>query len=298
MLWLPLSIFAYLLNAIAGTVDKILLTNALPNPKVYTFSIGILNGVGIILIPFGFSILPVQFLGIAFLVGALYIAALLTFFIALQRNDASRVVTIVGSIQPVLIAFVASLLLGERLSSIEMIAFMLFICGGVLITYEKSNKKKKNNKKWLHWALLSGVLFAAVHSLTKYLFMNTDFVSAFVWTRIMTVLVALSFLLIPRFLTNFKAGIAKTNPKNKFLFVFGQTCGALFFVVLNYAISIGSVTLINGLQGVQYVFVLLFVFILSFFFPKLLKENTSILVIAQKVIATILIVFGIYLLHI
>jgi hypothetical protein len=52
---------------------------------------------------------------------------------------------------------------------------------------------------------------------------------------------------------------------------------------------------INALQGVQYVFLLIFAIILSFKLPKILKEEISREIIFQKVAAILLIGAGLIL---
>jgi hypothetical protein len=56
------------------------------------------------------------------------------------------------------------------------------------------------------------------------------------------------------------------------------------------------VALINSLQGIQYVFLLLIVFILSSRYPKVLKEELWGGVLFQKTVGTVLVVLGLYML--
>ena len=64
----------------------------------------------------------------------------------------------------------------------------------------------------------------------------------------------------------------------------------------NYAIAIGSVTIVSALQGVQFVFVLILSVIFSVYFPKVIKETITIPILLQKLFAIILISLGLYLL--
>jgi hypothetical protein len=66
--------------------------------------------------------------------------------------------------------------------------------------------------------------------------------------------------------------------------------------MLNWAISLGNVALINSLQGVQYVFLILIVFFLSTRYPKYLHEELGGGVLVQKVIGVSLVCTGLYML--
>ena len=80
------------------------------------------------------------------------------------------------------------------------------------------------------------------------------------------------------------------------LFVANKTLAGFAFLMLNYAIAIGNVTLVNALEGVKYIFLLVLVFIISRFRPSILQEETTFLILLQKTTAITLIFLGILLL--
>lgn len=71
-----------------------------------------------------------------------------------------------------------------------------------------------------------------------------------------------------------------------------KTLSGIAFALLNYAIAIGSVTLVNAMQGLQYVFLLIMVAILSYKYPNILTEAVSRKSLTQKIIAVTLIGLG------
>jgi hypothetical protein len=71
---------------------------------------------------------------------------------------------------------------------------------------------------------------------------------------------------------------------------------ALAFIMLNWAISLGNVALINALQGVQYIFLLIIVLFLSTKFPKIMREETGGGILFQKIIGAALLAIGLYML--
>ena len=95
------------------------------------------------------------------------------------------------------------------------------------------------------------------------------------------------------------AAIGKKNPnKNKILVFVNQGFGSAGFMLQNYAIFLGSVTLVNALQGFQYAFLLLISTVLAIMSPKLLKETFSWRIVVQKGLAIIVVGVGIYFLTI
>jgi uncharacterized membrane protein len=127
--------------------------------------------------------------------------------------------------------------------------------------------------------------------------MNQPFIGGFVWSRFGSFLGVLLILFVPewrRKIKDYQKG-AK-SPKNMAFFISVRLLAALAFILLNWAISLGNVALINSLQGVQYIFLLLLVVYLSSRYPKILKEELGGGVILQKTIGTVLVCMGLYML--
>ncbi|MDO8429097.1 MAG: hypothetical protein Q7S88_00525, partial [Candidatus Daviesbacteria bacterium] len=76
------------------------------------------------------------------------------------------------------------------------------------------------------------------------------------------------------------------------LLLFGQLSGALGGFLLAYAISLNNPAIINALAGVQYIFVLLGVLLLSKKLQHLLEENLTSRAIRQKILGATVICLG------
>ena len=145
MSWLSLTLFAYFLNAIAMVVDKTLLKRAIKNPFVYTFYIAALGAVFIILaipLAFVFSLELVwpgmtQF-WISLLAGGTFSIGLFLLFVALKREDTSRLTPMVGGLTPIFVLIFAYFFIGEALIRHQIFAFILIIAGTFLISLEFS----------------------------------------------------------------------------------------------------------------------------------------------------------------
>jgi hypothetical protein len=69
--------------------------------------------------------------------------------------------------------------------------------------------------------------------------------------------------------------------------------GSLF---VSLALALGNASLTNALQGTEYVFLLVLTYFFSKKYPEILHEKSSPLIIAQKIIAVLLIAGGLAIL--
>src|SRR4030042_2893583 len=174
MLWLIIAILSYFLFAIVSLGDKHFLTGP-PNPKNYSFYVGILGGLVFILIPFvGFSVPDIYLILLCFLAGAVYIFALLGLYEGLEKFEASRIIPAIGAVSPIFIFILIFFFTGgEKIfSPKEIIAFILLISGGFYITREKESKVSFNSLKI---SILAAFLFALFFFLTKYIYIMLPF---------------------------------------------------------------------------------------------------------------------------
>ena len=296
MQWIIISVFAYFLNAIALLIDKFLLKRIIPNPAVYAFYVGVLGLLVFVFAPFNFQFPNLLVLILSLAAGVSYIFALLVFYFLLKKGEASRIVPLVGGLSPVFIFILAWLLLQEMLSVIQICAFVLILLGGWLIMWER--KKGKTTFPWpvFFLSLLPAFLFALSHVLSKFVYVNFSFMSGLIWRGVGGFLGGMILFLIPQNREKIIKAVKRSQNKKSFIFIFGQTCAAISFVLVNYAFFLGSVTLVNALSGVQYVFLFLIIIILSKKLPQILQEGITMRIIWQKALSLILISLGISLL--
>lgn len=297
-LWIIVALFAYFLAALNSVIDKYLLKRSIPNPIVYSFYVGIFSAFSIILTPFGLEWPGLEQFVMALAVGVVFLVALVAFFTALKKDEASRTVSIVGGFTPVFILILSGLLLGEALNQSEFYAFIFLVLGGIIISMRKS--KKKIHAYYyggsVTMALLAAIFFAFFFVLAKFVFTYQPFISGFVWTRMGSFFAALLLLLIPYNRDLIFNTTRRVSRRTGELFVANKALAGVSFFALNYAIFLGSVTLVNALEGIKYVFLLLIVYILSKRYPHILREKTSFLTMLQKISAIMLIVIGLFLL--
>lgn len=301
MEWLFIALLANLLIAIVSVVDKYLLGKQIPNPAAYTFYVGIFSIFAVVFVPFGID-WPgtLQFL-LALSVGVVHLIALFALFSALKTDEVSRITALVGGATPVFLLILSAIFLDTPLGRSEMTAFILLIIGGVLISFKKGTrcrlldfgKYSCGRNTWI--ALASAVLFAVFFLLADFVFSSQQFISGFVWTRMGSLLMALVFLAMPSYRKMISGTTEKVSPRAGELFIFNKALAGVGFILLNYAISLGNVALVNALEGVKFVFVLLIAVFIARKIP-VLDEEISIFAILQKTAAIFIIFAGIFIL--
>jgi len=298
MLWLLVTILAYLILAIVFLADKYLLVGPIPNPKVYTFYIGALGILVLILAPFvGFYIPELSQIILSLLSGALFIYGIFWLNRALRLFETSRVIPAIGGILPIFSFLIICIFSGgkEIFTIWEFLAFILLIFGSVLIVYEKAKISLKN----LRISAIAAFFLALSFVLAKYVYMAQPFWSGYIWIRIGGFLMAMSFLSAQEVRNELFKVKMNFSKKTAVIFLLNQAAGASANILQNWAIALAPlacVAIINALQGVQYVFLLMFAVLLSLKFPQILKEEISRETIFQKIFAILLIGMGLAIL--
>ncbi len=298
MSWLFLTIIGYFLNALSILSDKLLLKRAVPRPAVYTFYATILGSVVLLALPFVPGVPPLPLMLVALAAGGSFTAALFVFYVLLQLRDASEAAPLVGSLTPVFILFFAWIVLDETLMSSQFVAFLVILLGSIILIHDEHRAKKLPDATTLLIGGASALLFAFSHVLSKFVYLHYGFVGGLVWRSVGTTLAAL-VLLLPR-----KNRLAVhddfRHPKvtSGAIFFLGKISGAAGFIVLNYAFTIGSISIVNALGGIQHIFLLAIVLLLAHRAPKILQEHVLGRSLGRKLVGIICISLGVALLFV
>jgi drug/metabolite transporter (DMT)-like permease len=303
MLWILIAISSYFLFALVALGDKYLLSGP-PNPKSYSFYVGILGILVLVLIPFvGFSIPDTYQIILALLAGAIFLFAQFGLFTGLEYFEASRIVPAIGGLLPLFTFGLVFLFSGkgELFSLWEILAFILLLAGSVLVTFKKG---KSITSKSFQVSALAAFLFAIAFVLTKYVYLAQPFWSGFIWMRIGGALVAFCFIFTKEVKREIFERKFTFQKKTGTFFLFNQAMGGGAFILQNWAIALvplGFLAFINALEGTKYVFLLIFTLLISLTQPLWakragLKEEISKEVVFQKIFAIFLIGTGLTLL--
>lgn len=307
MLWVLLAVVAHVGNALVFVVDKSLLggKSRVSDPLRYTFYSAVLAGAGVVLLVFDYVPLTMFVVSWSALAGGLYIIALWFFFTALKKGEPSRVVPIAGSAVPAFTLVLAVIFLGEVLSTRSLLAVFLLIIGGLFLSV-RFLKARGLSASVVVGAVVSGLLFAGYYAVMKYIYANTDaFLAIFAYSRVVQAVLAVVVLSPVLWLERqaFLLENTRRPPQRargsvvvSAVFVGNKILAAGAFILLHYAISLGSVTVVNALQGTQYVILLLLATVVSVWWPRLFREEVSRVAVWQKISGIGLVSLGVALL--
>lgn len=300
MLWVILALSAYFLLAIVELIDKKILSLPIlassAGPLTYAFYASLLVSAAFILWPLDFAFLPLLIILFAFLGGATFFWAIYFLYGAIIKGEISRVIAIVGGISPILIFIFSLLFLGEQLNTSFLIALLMLISGSILLSFIKDGERFKFGKHFFLHSFLAAFFFALSYGFTKAVFLNSTFLNGFIWIRTGTLFCVLIVFLIPAWRQIVLRGAQGFTKNVTILFVSNKVISAIAHVVLNYAIMLGSVAIVNALQAVEYAFIFVLTLGLSYFLPRVFYESFSFKVLVPKMIGIALVSFGVILL--
>lgn len=300
MTWISFAILGYFCNAISQLLDKVILTEKhIPQPAVYAFYVSLFSLFSLAFAPFGFSWIPAFYLALFLLSGVAFIIGLLFFYYAVKAGNVARVAPLVGlttSLTVILAGGLFPSIFGEVIFTTTLLfALSLLILGGILIAYDLPFRK---GDRFPASGILAGILLGLSLLLLKYGYTEIDFVNGLVWSRLGMVLAGLTFLLVPvyrrQILVHHEPAKMKSaqNVTTLGLFVVNKTCAGVASFLILYATSLGSVSFVQALNGLQYVFLLILAIPLSIRLPHIFGEHLGFWDWAQKGLALILIGAG------
>src|SRR3989338_8101549 len=165
MYWLFAVIIGHLLNALSFVLDKMLLSKSISNPFAFTFYVGVLGTLVVVLIPFvDFFVPDATALGVDIVAGAAFSVALLFFFLALKSAEASRIVPFIGGAVPVFTLVLEVIFLDAQFSPNQLLAFAVLVCGTVLIAIDRDQPRAARRLARRTWVY--GVVAAAAFAVS------------------------------------------------------------------------------------------------------------------------------------
>jgi hypothetical protein len=284
MIWLYVALVAYLVNAVAFILDKYLLHAPIPRPFAYSFWVALLSSAALVLIPFGVTIPTLKFFLIAMTSGASFFIGLIFLYRAIRISEISIVATKVGAITAVATFIFSSLLQGHiELIRPYSIALGLMVFGMLILN--------KFEIKIFGMTALSGLFSGLSFTLLKWLFSNADLVNGIFWSRMGFIGAALFSLFFVAARLDIVSSFKHATKSSKFLFLGNKIVAAGGFILLYFAIYMGNSALINGLAGLQYVFVFMMALLFRNKIPGI-AENLNDRALTVKIIGLLCIVDG------
>lgn len=287
MTWLYIALTAYFLTAIAFIIDKYLLTSRRIRPFVYAFWVAILSSVVFILVPFGIFVPDPFYVLIASISGATFFLALIFLYRAIRKADVSVASTKVSAMSVAFAYLFSIFFLGDSFMTINLTAFGIIMVGIILLG-------RTGRNIWPE-ALIGGALFGLSLVTLKMSFDLADFINGFFWTRVGFIGTAVATLIAPKMRRDLFESYRDTHVSSKMLFLLGKLVAGTGFFLLNFAIRLGNVALVNALLGAQFVFIFFFAYIVGAKVPAV-AEKVSASILLRKFSGMALVVVGLLIL--
>ncbi len=300
MNWIFIAMLAPFLFAMSTFIDKFLISKYFKSSSralvVYSGVIAI--PAFILVFIFKPSVIDIGLpIGLLIIVNSfLIVGYLFPFYAALRKADASSVIPLFSMI-PILNYILAFFVLKETLTPLQMAASLLIIIGALGISLNLK-KKFQFTGSVFGFMLLASLLISINAIVFKFFAIDYDFWTVSFWQY-------LGFFIFSALLLGFSRGIRKdfidSFRKNKWAIIglnaVNETINIVAIIISIYAILLAPVALVSSINGLGPVFVFLIGLLLTLFLPKLIKEDLSLRVIVQKIIAIIIIFIGGYILH-
>lgn len=301
MLSIILASIGYIFLGIVFILDKYILTDtSIQKPEVYTFySTFFMIGV-LAILPFGNYHIDGQSFLYASISGISFGLALYSMFIALKKSEASHMSPFIGGITSLAIYSIAHSALQETFSTQKQLAIVFLIIATAVLSIEKTKNQKGITTAYLYGGL-AGVLYGVSHVSAKIVYETNPFITGFIWTRATVGIIAFILLFFPavkNHLTQLskRSEIRKQKNTLPLLVFFDKILAIIAIILIQYAIAIGSVSIVGALAGIQYVSMFIIIYLLTKLRPHIFKEYFTKTEITLQICALILVTFGYILL--
>lgn len=305
MFFISIAILSYFFTALATVFDKFLISSKrIAHPAVYTFYLGFFSIFTLpLFFPFGFRLINFSEAVPIFFLSSFYTFGILLLLFTYRKNEASRVIPVVGVFTTLTSFLISSTFLGESLDSRHILGIILLILGGLFISFKFKKSEIVGLFQGFTFSLLSGIFLGIAFSSFKYFYSQDNFFNVFIWTRIGVFISAMALL----FVSGWRKSIGKDlrkfrnrksrkkQTKTGFLFVGNKILGGIGSILANLAIASGSVAIVNALVATEYVFIFAISFLLAFKFPKIFKEGRDWKIALQKILSILIIGLGVWL---
>lgn len=296
MLWVFLALIATFLWAWANVTDKVLRTKFLKSSIALTAAFGIISLIfSFILFLFaGVPSIPFWHLIASFLAGVALTVGLIFYLNALSIEEASRVIPL-WHLSPLFTLILAVIFLNEILTPLKYLAFATILLGGFLISTKRIGNIFHISPA-LALMILSSFLVSISDVLVKFAYSTGIF-----WQTFLVFYTAISLSSVSLFvLKSARKDFVKTLVFHRYNFILllllSIITGFSGQILYNRAILLGPITLVSVFISFQSLFVLLIATFLSIKFPLLVKEAIDIKTIGMKLVAIVLMSFGLFLL--
>lgn len=297
MNWVYIALLSPALWAMTNHIDKYLIERELQDQKVgslllFSSLIGLVPLVLILIArPQVLSIAPWHG-ALIVLNGGVYVLGLLPYYYALQRDEASIVVPLFQT-ATIFSYGLGLLILGEQLTSQQLLASLLIISGAVLLSIELNVKSFTFKFKVFALMMLASCLNALNWLLFKVVAIQEEFWLTSFWEY--TGFVAIGGCLLI-FVRSYRQEFIVTIRCNRFsvigLVAINEVISLAAKTATNVASLVAPIALVSTLHGLQPLFVFVYGILLTICLPRYVQEQLQPHLLLQKTIAIALSIVG------
>ncbi len=302
MTWFVVALVGPILYAVANHTDKFLISRYLKGGEVGAliifssiFSVVTLPAI-LVVHPAVFNVTFLQ--GIALAAnGMLLVVAILLYFYALHRDEASFVVPFYQTI-PIFGFILGYFVLGETITYAQGTASVFILLGALVLSFQIRLGKLRFKKEVVRLMLGASLLYALNGVVFKLIAVNEGFWPSTFWGMVGKIILGLGFLAFaPSYRNQFLAMIRE----NKLAVLGLNSLSETLFIVAEgataYALLLAPVVLVFLVNSFQPLFVFALGVLLSHFLPGLSKESLARQDMLQKFLGISLLMIGTYFLR-
>ncbi len=294
-----LAAIGFSLLAIVTILDKFIVSNEKVSPLVFVFYSTIIALPLVLITPFAEPLATTRLWIFAGVSGTSYAIALYTLYKGFQASEVSHVGPLVGAMVPIFTILLSTFFAPEIFSQNQMFGIGLLVFGSLIISIENDKHFFGWHESML-WGVVAAFFFALFYTTAKPVYDGAGFYPGFVWVWLPMGLWGIALLVFSKAVRKHvftkRKKQAATNHKDTLIIISNKVAAFAAVGLTQYAVSIGSVTIVNALTGLQYAVLVTLVGVLSHFKPKLFKEEYTHGEVLQETLAVLLIIAGLALL--
>lgn len=297
MTWFFIALIGPILYAVANHTDKYLISKYLKGGGAGAliifsaiFSVVVLP-ISLIINP-GILDISIEQAILLIINGILVVLAILCYFYALNKDEATYVVPFYQTI-PIFTFILGYFVLGETITALQAVASLIIIFGAFILSFDINTEKIRFKKEVVLLMLTASLLYAVSSVVFKFVAINNGFWQSIFWEFAGKVIVGIFFFL---FISKYRAEFLNMLKTNKGTILGLNSLSESTFIVaesaMQYASLIAPVVLVSLVNSFQPVFVFALGIILTLFFPKISKESVNKKALAQKIVGIGLVIVG------
>lgn len=302
MSWFAIALVGPVLYAATNHIDKLLLERFFKEGGVGTLVIfsSLLSALALPFVYLGdptvTAVSPVNILVLAF-VGLLNVGVIWFYLLALANEEAS-VTTVFYQLVPVIALGLGYLVLGETLSTRQLLAMAVILAGTTLIAFEIDGENRfRLRRSTVIYMLVASAFWATESVVFKSVALQENTWRTLFWEHVMMALAGVAiYIFAPVYRNHFHTAMKANSKRILALNVTNESIYMAGNIVVAFAYLMAPISLVLLAESFQPIFVFLIGILLTIFFPRVATEKIDAKNLSQKLTAIAITGFGTFLL--